>query len=147
MSGDTFSRADMMEPDRDGQVAQRRFRVALALLLCCHIALLCVSLVQVAGLYHQFQYVLFDPRHVHLAIIYVGAFAILSIAFLVVPFSFGYFLGFYLYTMIASYLWLVQFSKFGYDHTTAAISAFVSALAFLAPALFVRSFGFKRNFA
>ena len=41
--------------------------------------------------------------------------------------------------MILGYLWIVQFSKFHYDHTLATISAFVSALAFLVPALFITS--------
>jgi hypothetical protein len=105
-----------------------------------------VSLVQVAGLYHKFQYVLFDTTHVYRAILFVAAFSIFSIAFLVAPFSFGYFLGFYLYTIVASYLWLVQFSRFGYDHTSASFSAFMSALAFLVPALFVKS-AFKQRLA
>ena len=54
-------------------------------------------------------------------------------------FSFGYFLGFYFYTMILGYFWLVAFSRFNYDHALAAISAFGSALAFLVPALFITS--------
>ena len=54
-------------------------------------------------------------------------------------FSFGYVLGFYFYTMILGYLWLVAFSRFNYDHALATISAFGSALAFLVPALFITS--------
>ena len=41
--------------------------------------------------------------------------------------------------MILSYLWLLEFSKFPYNHTLAAVAAFVSALAFLVPALFITS--------
>ena len=41
--------------------------------------------------------------------------------------------------MILGYLWLVEFSKFHYDHTLAGVSAFASALAFLVPALFITS--------
>ena len=54
-------------------------------------------------------------------------------------FSFGYALGFYFYTMVLGYLWLVEFSRFHYDHTLAIASALVSALAFLAPVLFITS--------
>jgi len=39
--------------------------------------------------------------------------------------------------MVLGYLWLAAFSQLHYDHTWAGISAFVSALAFLVPALFV----------
>jgi hypothetical protein len=62
-----------------------------------------------------------------------------SIFFAICEFSFGYFLGFYFYSMILGYLWLVEFSRFNYDHALATISAFGSALAFLVPALFVTS--------
>jgi hypothetical protein len=41
--------------------------------------------------------------------------------------------------MILGYLWIVEFSRFRYDHTLATVSAFVSALAFLVPALFITS--------
>ena len=53
--------------------------------------------------------------------------------------SFGYFLGFYFYTMILGYLWLVQFSLLSYNHLLATISIFLSALAFLAPSLLITS--------
>jgi hypothetical protein len=41
--------------------------------------------------------------------------------------------------MIVGYLRIVEFSKFHYNHRLAALSAFASALAFLAPALFITS--------
>jgi hypothetical protein len=41
--------------------------------------------------------------------------------------------------MVLGYLWLVEFSKFHYDHTLAIASALVSALAFLVPVLFITS--------
>ncbi len=48
-------------------------------------------------------------------------------------------IGFYLYVMVAGYLWLNAFSEFAYSHTFAGLSAATSAIAFLLPALFVSS--------
>jgi hypothetical protein len=73
------------------------------------------------------------------AAIGVMPFALCAIAFVVPRFSFGYALGFYFFTLIFGYLWLVEFSTFPYDHRIAAISAFVSGIAFLVPALFVNA--------
>jgi hypothetical protein len=41
--------------------------------------------------------------------------------------------------MILGYLWLIEFLLLSYDHTLAIVSVFHSALAFLAPALFITS--------
>lgn len=67
----------------------------------------------------------------------VAPFALISILFSFARFSFGYVLGFYFYTMILGYLWLIQLSKFPYDHSLAYASAFTSAVAFIIPALFI----------
>ena len=52
-------------------------------------------------------------------------------------FSFGYFVGFYFYTMVVNYLWLNSFTDLNYDHRLGGISAAASAVAFLLPALFI----------
>jgi hypothetical protein len=41
--------------------------------------------------------------------------------------------------MILGYLWLVAFSTFPYNHVMASMSAFASALAFMAPVLLINS--------
>ena len=41
--------------------------------------------------------------------------------------------------MILGYLWLIEFSQLSYNHSLAIVSIFLSALAFLAPALFITS--------
>ena len=82
---------------------------------------------------------MFDKTRLYAAALNIALFALVSILFAFSRFSFGYVLGFYFYTMILGYLWLVEFSKFNYDHTLATVSAFVSALAFLVPALFITS--------
>ena len=113
-------------------------RLGLALLLGFHIVACCLSLVYVAEFYASFH-VMFDKAHLYAASLNVGLFAIVAASFTFSRFSFGYFLGFYFYTMILGYLWIGEFSNFHYDHRLAAVSIFVSAMAFLVPALFITS--------
>jgi hypothetical protein len=82
---------------------------------------------------------MFDETRLYAAALNIAPFALVSILFTFSRFSFGYVLGFYFYTMILGYLWLVEFSRFHYDHVLAIVSAFASALAFLVPALFITS--------
>jgi hypothetical protein len=111
----------------------------LILLLCLHIVTCCVSLIYVADLYSRYYIAWFDQAGLLAAALAVVPFAIVSLVFAFGRFSFGYFAAFYFYTMILGYLWLAAFSQFHYDHTWPSVSAFVSALAFLVPALFVTS--------
>jgi hypothetical protein len=114
-------------------------RARLAFLLLLHIVVCCLSLIYVADFYAGLKIVMFDETRAYAAALNIALFAIVSALFTFSRFSFGYFLGFYFYTMILGYLWLVQFSKFQYDHTLATVSAFASLLAFLVPALFITS--------
>ncbi len=107
------------------------------MLLALHIAVCCLSLFYVAGYYVELEIVNFDRARLHMAVLSVAPFAVVSALFAFRRFSFGYVLGFYFYTIILGYFWLATFSKFAYDHTFASISLFVSALAFLGPALFM----------
>jgi hypothetical protein len=140
----------------DGRL-QIKERGRLALLICLHIVICCVSLIYVANNdspvvdpapFHIF----FDPARLHIAVAVIAIFAPLSLVFVFARFSFGYFAGFYLYTMILGYLWLNCFTDLNYDHRAAGLSAAVSAAAFLVAALFVsptipRSFALsERNF-
>jgi hypothetical protein len=111
----------------------------LILLAGLHIVICCVSLIYVADFYAGYHVIMFDKTRLYAAAANIAPFAIVSAAFAFSRFSFGYFLGFYFYTLILGYLWLVEFSKFQYDHTLASISAFASAVAFLVPALFITS--------
>jgi hypothetical protein len=83
--------------------------------------------------------VMFDQSLIFAAALSITPVALLSILFAFSRFSFGYVLGFYFYTMILGYLWILSFSRFNYDHGLAAASAVASAIAFLAPALFITS--------
>jgi hypothetical protein len=109
----------------------------LAVLLCFHVVMCCLSLIFVAAFYSTLKIIMFDKTHLFSATLSVALFAAVSVSFIFSRFSFGYFLGFYFYTMILGYLWLVTFSPFHYDHTLASISAFASAIVFLVPALFI----------
>jgi hypothetical protein len=111
----------------------------LAVLLGLHIVTSCLSLVYVAEFYAGYHVIWFDRTELPAAVLNVAVFAIVAALFIFSRFSFGYFLGFYFYTLVLGYLWIVEFSKFQYNHTLAAVSAFVSAVAFLAPALFITS--------
>jgi hypothetical protein len=111
----------------------------LGLILLLHIVTCCLSLFYVADLYAGYKIVWFDEARPFGAALAVGPFAIASLLFVFARFSFGYFAGFYFYTMILGYLWIAEFSRFQYDHVSASASAFASALAFLVPALFITS--------
>ncbi|WP_249140223.1 hypothetical protein [Bradyrhizobium manausense] len=107
----------------------------LALLILSHLALGCISLICVALAYPQFH-IFFRQEALPAAIVSVAAFAVLAVLFARARFSFGYFVGYYLFVMIAGYLWLNSFSQFGYNHRLSGLSAAASAVAFLLPALY-----------
>jgi hypothetical protein len=94
----------------------------------------CLSFVYVAQFYHGFLKIM-DGVDLVTPALNVTPLALISILFTLSRFSFGYFLGFYLYTIVLGFLWLTPYSTFAYDHVTAAVSAFACALAFLIPAL------------
>lgn len=119
----------------------------LTLLGFCHVIACCISLIIVVDNYDVFLRLAGnDPDHLRAAALGVAPFALVSVAFAFSRFSFGYALGFYAYTLILGYLWLVNFSTFPYDHFKASVSAFASGVAFLAPALLITS-PIKQRFA
>lgn len=121
---------------------QLRERLGLALLIGLHAAVCCVSLVFLADTYDPVVvdpptfHIFFDAARLYVAIAAVGGFALVAGAiFVFAPFSFGYFIGFGLYTIMLSYLWLNCFSDLDYNHRLAGFSAAASALTFLLSAL------------
>jgi hypothetical protein len=113
-------------------------RLKLMLLICLHIIVCCVSLVYVSPLQPTFH-IIYDPMRLYGAVVVVIAFAVVGYFFILAEFSFGYFVGFFLYTMVVGYLWLNYFSDLDYDHRLLGLSAAASAIAFLLPALFIAS--------
>jgi hypothetical protein len=112
-------------------------RLKLALLLALHIAGVCLTFVYVAQYYATYGIFRYDPAFVLPAVLAIIPLALFSLAFVVAEFSFGYFVGFLLYTMALGFVWLTKFSLLDYNHSPAGISADVSAVAFLVPALFI----------
>lgn len=126
------------------QASDRLFtadRIKVALLICAHTVICCVSLAYVTdGTIRNAEFhIFYDAGRLPNAVVAVAAFALVSIAFGFARFSFGYLVGFYFYTMISGYLWLNCFSDFNYDHVSAGLSAALAATAFLLPALFIVS--------
>lgn len=118
--------------------ARDRYKLGLATL--CHVVTSCVSLIFVTDYFRPLLPFAENSRaQILAAAVGVIPFALCSIVFMMRRFSFGYALGFYFFTLILGYLWLVEFSTFPYNHRAAAISAFASGIAFLIPALFVSS--------
>ena len=110
---------------------------ALLALVYLHVAACCVSLFYVTFHYSGYQILKYDAAQLLPALLTVAPLAASAFVFAWAPFSFGYLLGFGFYTMILGYLWLSRSSTLDYDHTLGNISAVVSLVAFLAPALFM----------
>jgi hypothetical protein len=110
----------------------------LTFLIFFHVVLCCVSLVYVSQ-YHDAFHIFYDPARLYVAVALVAAFAVVSYLFVLADFSFGYFIGFYFYTMVLGYLWLNCFSDLDYNHRLGGLSAAASAITFLLPALFISS--------
>ncbi len=119
--------------------ASAQGRLTLIVLLGLHVLTCCVSLIYVTQYYTGYQLFEFDEARLVPAVLNVAPLALCGILFALRRFSFGYFLGFYLYTLALGYLWLAEFSVYKYDHTLASLSAMASTVAFLAPALFLAS--------
>lgn len=109
------------------------------LLLWIHLFVCCLSLVYVAQFYGYTGAVAFAQARLPTAALLVLLLAAVAVLFALARFSFGYFVGFYLYTLVVGYVWLGVFSKFSYDRVLSLASAIVSILAFLTPVLFITS--------
>ena len=124
-------------------LADFRPEIGLVLLLCAYCAALFLSLIQTADAFPGI--ITFRPSGAFAAALGSACFGLLAICFATAKFSFGYFLGFYFYTMIFGYVSFVRFSELSYDHRLAVVSIVLSCIAFLAPALFLTS-PIKRTF-
>jgi hypothetical protein len=115
-----------------------RERVTLALLILFYIVICCLSLVSVTQLYGMF-YLTYHPARLPGAVVAVAVLTPGLLFFTFARFSFGYFVGFYFYTMVVGYLWLIFFSDLHYNRPLAGLSAAASLVVFLLPALFISS--------
>src|SRR5205085_6585734 len=101
----TCNRTGSMNTNEIAIAGKSSTRVSLGVLISLHIVACCVSLAYLSRSYSNFH-IFYDSELLNGAIATIAAFAALSCLFLLVPFSFGYFLSFYFYTMIVGYLWL-----------------------------------------
>jgi hypothetical protein len=138
--------ADTARDPAKAPVPSDRSTLQLALLLAFHVIICCVSLSLVANFYQSPVIIAFSRADIGPAILIAAPFALTAALFAVSRFSFGYFLGFCLYTVVLGYLWLIEFSVFPYEHRWPAVSAAFSGLLFLLPALLIVS-PFRQRFA
>jgi hypothetical protein len=118
------------------EYARTRPNWFLPILIGFHSAICCVSLAWVS----RFQaYIPYSGNRLGSAALIVAAFSMVALLFVIARFSFGYFVGFYLYTQVLGFLWIVNFTRYNYDHAGAAWSAAASMLLFLLPALMIRA--------
>jgi len=112
-------------------------RLILVLLVGVNSIMYCVSLAWLAP-YDEFH-IFYHSAQLPSALLLVTAFSLVSLLFVFADFSFGYFVGYHLHLVILGYLWLSAFSDLPYDHRGAEISAAISGVAFLLPAVLIRS--------
>jgi len=117
----------------DVSVSPSGFRYWLPSLVVCHVITSCISLIFVAEYYRRLLPLADSVSHVLGAAVTAAPFALLSIFFMIRPFNFGYALGFYLFTLIMDYLWLLELSTFQYDHRTAAYQPLLRGSCFSFP--------------
>ncbi|WP_338824264.1 hypothetical protein WDM22_16075 [Bradyrhizobium septentrionale] len=113
-------------------------------LIGIHVLVCCTSLFALArhgaiGVGPSTFHFFFELHQFPSAVLIVSAFALVGACFIFAPPTIGYFIGFYLYTMVLSYLWLNCFTDLTYNHLLAGASAFLSFCLFLLPALLLRT--------
>ncbi|WP_213770042.1 hypothetical protein [Bradyrhizobium sp. dw_78] len=109
-----------------------RANLNLIALLLLHTVVCCVSLAEVS----RYQsYIPYNNSGLFTAAIIAVALSSISLLFAAARFSFGYFVGFYFYTLILGFLWIENFTIYPYKHVLAGVSAAASLLLFLLPAL------------
>ena len=120
-----------------GGIDEKRFSRTIVPMLAIFVTVSSLSLASVAKYYEYLGFYIFDRSGLLLAFPGILPIAGLVFIFAVGRPSFGYFLGFHFYSLIFGYIWLAPFSTLDYDHQAATVSAFLSAIAFLLPAVFV----------
>jgi hypothetical protein len=121
-----------------GDVDERQFSQAIVPILVFFVIVSSLSLASVARYYDYLGFFIFDGNRLLLAIPAMLPIASLAFVFAVGKPSLGYFLGVHFYSLIFGYMWLAPISTLDYDRQAAMVSAFLSAIAFLVPAVFIR---------
>lgn len=123
-----------------GMISDLRARLdskeVLTRLVLLHSAVTCLSLIEVATFQLSID---FDPKRLWIAVLVAAGFSVVSLLFASVRFCFGYFVGFYFYTMILGFLWINIFSDYDYPRLLAGFSAALALLLCLLPTLYIRA--------
>jgi hypothetical protein len=114
----------------------RRATIAVAVLMALYLLVNCISLASVAYVFPDHHIGIGRAPAISAIVATLFAASLIPL-FILARFSFGYLAGFSLYGMIAGFIWISYFSGFGYDHARGRLSASVSLIMFLLPALFV----------
>ncbi|MCA6106944.1 hypothetical protein [Bradyrhizobium cenepequi] len=119
-------------------MSDRDRRIVIVGCVVAHIAAVCLSFVY-ASVYRP-ELTAGDPLQGSMGLwLMLAALIPLAWAFGSTQFSFGYVVGFYLYQMVAGFLFLNAFTIRDYNHYLAGASALISTVAFLVPALMLRA--------
>jgi hypothetical protein len=108
----------------------------------CSLAL-CLSLIVVAGDVRPVFHIHYNSSSATPAFLSVALFCVFAAALSGRPFSFGYFVGFYMLAVTCGYLWLSYFTPLPYDHVAARWSAVVSSVLFFLTATIPFKAGMK----
>jgi hypothetical protein len=114
----------------------RRATIAVAVLMALYLLVNCISLASVAYVFPNHHIGIGRAPTINAIVATLFAASLIPL-FVLARFSFGYLAGFSLYGMIAGFIWISYFSGFSYDHAQGRLSASVSLIMFLLPALFV----------
>jgi hypothetical protein len=118
--------------------------LVLASLVWSFLILTCVSLILVSEATSEKFHISYDAQNALAAwfsIVVLGA--TMCIVFAVSEFSFGYLASFYFLSVFAGYLWLSYFTPLEYDHLAARVSASISFVAFLIPAVTIKNLSIR----
>src|SRR5664279_1205409 len=114
----------------------RHATFGLAFVLALNLLVNCVSLATVGYLFPDYHFGIGRSQLSNAVVATLFAAGLIPL-FVLARFSFGYLVGLSLYGMVAGFIWISYFSDLSYDHAQARLSASVSLLMFLLPALFI----------
>jgi hypothetical protein len=138
-----YDRGDRVLPNRPDWLALSASGLAAFLGAACLLAL-CISLIVVAGDVRPVFHISYNGSSAAPAFLSVALFGLIAAALSGRPFSFGYFVGYYMLAVTCGYLWLSYFTPLAYDHSAARWSAVISCvLFFLTATIPLKSSGLK----
>jgi hypothetical protein len=115
----------------DGPTGLRETSSSVVILLsaACLLAI-CFSLLLVAGDVSAAFDIIYKSSNAWPAVFSAVLFSLCAAAISARPFSFGYFVGFYMLAVSCGYVWLSYFTPLSYDHVAARWSTVLSAASF-----------------